>query len=301
MKISIITPCLNRKKFIPGLINSIKAQKYQNYEHIVIDGGSNDGTLSLLEEYQREDARVIVLSEKDKGMYFAINKGLKIATGDILCYLNTDDRFFPWTLEIVSNIFQKQMLHPTLIYGDTFHLDYKRPLKRFYPCIYPIINLNYLLNFSYIGQPAVFWNKCLSNYNNVFNTNFYLIADHEYWIRALHIPQIRCKKINEFLAIELNHPNTLREQYTKLLQLEKGVISNMYSCDHEKISKIGFYSKRLLQLFFLLRIIFGLGKKKWNNTFNDFDIEIKFIKNDLQKLEYQYHIKNRHSLYHSIL
>ncbi|MBN1416361.1 MAG: glycosyltransferase, partial [Bacteroidales bacterium] len=86
-KISIITPCLNRVEFIRTAIESVLAQNYQNFEHIIIDGGSTDGTLELLKKYQH----VIFVSEPDENLYEAINKGIRLASGKIIGHLNSDD------------------------------------------------------------------------------------------------------------------------------------------------------------------------------------------------------------------
>lgn len=98
-KITIITPSLNQGQFIEATILSILSQKYPNLEYIVMDGGSSDNTLDILRSYSD---RVRWLSEKDKGQTNAINKGLRMASGEILAYLNADDLLLPGTLEKVA-------------------------------------------------------------------------------------------------------------------------------------------------------------------------------------------------------
>src|SRR4030042_6702378 len=87
--ISIITPSLNRVHFINDAIHSIMEQNYAEFEHIIIDGGSTDGTLELLSKYPH----LKVTSERDRGMYDALNKGLAKIQGDIVGFLNTDDTY----------------------------------------------------------------------------------------------------------------------------------------------------------------------------------------------------------------
>ncbi len=89
LKFSIVTPSLNQGRFIRDTIESVLNQNYQNFEHIVIDGGSNDDTINILKEY----AHLKWTSEKDNGPTDAINKGFKLATGDIFTWLNSDDYF----------------------------------------------------------------------------------------------------------------------------------------------------------------------------------------------------------------
>lgn len=301
MKISIITPCLNSEVFIAGLIASIKGQTYKNYEHIIIDGGSSDNTLDLLKEYKISDSRVIVKSEKDEGMYYAINKGLNLATGDVICYLNTDDRYFPWTLQVVSESFLSNLDHPMLLYGDTMHFYRYEGISSFYPRIYPNISIKYLLFKGFIGQPAVFWNRSLFNMLLFFNCDFRLIADHEYWIRAMINPGIKIKKLNEFLAIELNHDRTLRQRYKEILKNERDIIFNKYSGNIKSPNFKELIFFRLLQLQFLYRITFRSENKYWTKAFNDFNISVNLKNFSDQILNYNYFIINNSEYYKSIL
>ena len=89
MKISIITPCYNSELTLEDTIESVLSQDYPNVEYIIIDGGSHDNTISIIEKYKDEISMVI--SEKDDGIYDAMNKGIQISTGDIVGILNSDD------------------------------------------------------------------------------------------------------------------------------------------------------------------------------------------------------------------
>ena len=102
-KISVVTPCFNMEKYIEATILSVINQNYPNLEYIVIDGGSTDGTMEIVNRYK--DKISIIVSEKDNGMYDAIQKGFNSATGDIFAWLNADDHYFAWTLETVGRIF----------------------------------------------------------------------------------------------------------------------------------------------------------------------------------------------------
>jgi glycosyltransferase involved in cell wall biosynthesis len=98
LRLSIITPCLNRVNSIEYSVQSVLKQGYSDVEHIIIDGGSTDGTLEILARYPH----IKVLSERDKGMYDALNKGLNIASGEMIGFLNTDDLY-------ADNVFQPVM------------------------------------------------------------------------------------------------------------------------------------------------------------------------------------------------
>ena len=93
LKISIISVCYNMAEYIEQTIQSVLSQTYDNVEYIVIDGGSTDGTIDIIHKY-RESISIFV-SEPDEGQYDAINKGFKLASGDIVAWLNADDIYFP--------------------------------------------------------------------------------------------------------------------------------------------------------------------------------------------------------------
>lgn len=103
-KISIITVVKNNKKHIEKNILSLLNQKYKNYEHIIIDGKSTDGTIEIIEKYRKHITHFI--SENDDGIYDAMNKGINLASGDIIGILNSDDHYFENALETVKYYFE---------------------------------------------------------------------------------------------------------------------------------------------------------------------------------------------------
>ena len=103
MKVSIITSCFNRQNTIREAIESVLAQDYPNIEYIIVDGASNDNSLKIINEYKNYINTII--SEPDKGMYEAINKGITAATGDIIGLVHSDD--FLYDTHVISNIVKK--------------------------------------------------------------------------------------------------------------------------------------------------------------------------------------------------
>ncbi|MBP6516383.1 MAG: glycosyltransferase [Chitinophagales bacterium] len=102
-KISVVTVCRNAEQYIRACIESVVGQNYANIEYIIVDGASNDNTLSIIKEY--ESKIHCIISEPDSGPADALNKGFLKATGDILCWLNADDKFHPYALSTVAKLF----------------------------------------------------------------------------------------------------------------------------------------------------------------------------------------------------
>ncbi len=120
MKVSIITSCYNREQTIRGAIGSVIAQDYSDMEYIVIDGASKDASLSIVKEYENQIAKIV--SEPDKGMYEAINKGIRMATGDVVGLVHSDDFLYDsHTISAVVEEFKKT--NADFLYGDGIYVN----------------------------------------------------------------------------------------------------------------------------------------------------------------------------------
>lgn len=114
--ISVITVCYNSEKTIRKTLDSVLAQTYQNYEYVIVDGGSTDGTLAIIDEYQsRFGNKMSCVSEPDKGIYDAMNKGIARCHGDLIGIVNSDDWYEPDTLEHVAAHYQGNQYE--VVYG----------------------------------------------------------------------------------------------------------------------------------------------------------------------------------------
>lgn len=116
--LSIITVCFNAEKFIESTIQSVLAQTYPHIEYIIIDGASRDNTMKVVEQYRSRIATVV--SEKDKGLYDAMNKGMRLATGDYLLFLNADDMLADD--QVISNMLAT-CIDADVYYGEAMFMD----------------------------------------------------------------------------------------------------------------------------------------------------------------------------------
>ena len=184
LKFSIVTVCFNEVETIERTIQSVLAQDYQDVEYLVIDGGSNDGTVELAEKYTGDG--ITLISEKDNGIYDAMNKALNLASGDILYFLNADDYFYDnnvlsfaaecfehdQTVEILSG--KIMFFNTPIINGKHYHRDnflFKHKLE-----LYKNPN----------GQQCIFSRKFIFDKIGNFNLAYPLCADYEWLIRAIN-------------------------------------------------------------------------------------------------------------------
>lgn len=215
--VSIVTPTLNQGRFIEQTIRSVKSQSYPGVEHIVVDGGSTDETLDILRQYEGS-YNLRWLSEPDRGMYDAINKGMRLATGEVLAYLNSDDLYFPWTLAVVADHFRR---HPEtdLVYGDVLGIHERtgRQDIRFQPAF----RYDFLLRAGSLVQPGVFWRRTVAEAAGEFDLSLRLAGDLDYWLRIG--PDRRYDRVEEILAIERDHDDTKRSSQWGVLIRESDV------------------------------------------------------------------------------
>ena len=128
-KFSIITVTYNAGKVLEDTIQSVVFQTYRNVEYIIVDGNSKDNTLEIVDKYRDRISQV--LSEPDKGLYDAMNKGIRLATGDYLCFLNAGDGFYtPDTLQTIANAAMAEERLPDVLYGETAEIDEERRFVR---------------------------------------------------------------------------------------------------------------------------------------------------------------------------
>ena len=198
LKISIITVCFNSEKTIRDTIESVIAQDYTDIEYIIVDGGSNDSTMSIIQEY--EDSINTVITEIDKGIYDAMNKGIKLATGDVIGILNSDD-IFENSL-VISDVIKlfKSIPSVSLIFGDVVIVD---PIKteniiRF--CSSKNFR-RWKLRFGWMPpHPATFIKKTVYEQVGNYSLDYKISADYELFVRMLMVNQLNYSRMNKILV-----------------------------------------------------------------------------------------------------
>jgi len=204
-RFSIITPSLNQGKFIEQTICSVLSQQEVDLEYIVMDGGSSDETSSILEKYNGE---LKWRSEPDGGQTEAINNGLRLATGDIVCYLNADDLFLPGALQKVAHRFNSQpqvmWLTGQCSIVDSENREVRRPITVYKNLLLRLRSFSLLLMTNFISQPATFWRRSLLDELGLPDEDFRYVMDYEYWLRlyAKYPPAF----LPEYLACFKIHP-----------------------------------------------------------------------------------------------
>jgi glycosyltransferase involved in cell wall biosynthesis len=174
MKISIITVCYNSEKTIEKTFQSVAAQTYKNVEYIVVDGGSKDTTLDIVEKYQELVSKSV--SEPDKGLYDAMNKGIKMATGDLVGILNSDDIFTDdHVLENVANFHLQNTIDASVGNIIQFNEEGKTVRK------YSAKNWNpEKLKIGFMpAHPAIFFKRELFDQFGDYQLDFTIGADYE--------------------------------------------------------------------------------------------------------------------------
>ncbi len=180
--VSIVTPSYNQAQFLEQTIQSVLGQDYPHVEYMIVDGGSTDGSVEIIQQYS--DRLAWWVSEKDNGQADAINKGLRRANGEIVAWLNSDDVYLPGAIARAVQAFQS---HPEagLVYGFVKAIDEGGQVTNLLR--YGDWGLEGLLSFRIIGQPAVFMRRSVLEQAGYLDPSFHFLLDHQLWLRMAHL------------------------------------------------------------------------------------------------------------------
>lgn len=196
-KISIITVCLNAINTIDTTIKSVLSQTFKNIEYIVIDGASSDGTVVLLEKYQQQNA-LKYISEPDSGIYYAMNKGIKMSTGELILFLNAGDYFV--SKEVIDFYLSKiKMDEAEVFFGRIVWIDVL--LKNIVLSDSSSVTDIEDLKNSNFPHPATIYKKGLFYKIGFFDESYTILGDYEWNVRALVVQKIRFQYIDIIVTV----------------------------------------------------------------------------------------------------
>lgn len=240
MKLSIITPTYNSELYLKATLDSIYGQTYKNFEHILIDGLSTDNTLEIARDYKN----TTIISEKDNGQSDAINKGLRLVSGDILAWQNGDDLYFPDTFQTVVNYF-KENPEVDVVYGYYKMIDNKGD----WICdVHPIAWNKWLFvhgRFCPV-QPTVFWRRRVTETVGLLDESLYFCMDVDFYAKAVN-SGFKFGRIPKMLGQFRVHDESKTQNKNNRLkhyQEYKKVISNHFNFKPLDYAIFYFFQKR---------------------------------------------------------
>lgn len=240
-KISVITPTLNQGEFIEQTILSVVNQEYPNFEHIIVDGGSTDNTIEILKKYPH----LIWISEHDYGQSDAFNKGIKMATGEIIGWLNSDDIYLENTINTIVKKFATNS-EIDIIYGDCYYIDENDKILRKYKSEEFNIKKLLICGYCYIHPMSTFIKKKVFNrLKYPLDTNLHYCMDHDFFLRVAE-KGFKFKYVSVFLSCFRRSGKNKTSINIKDMRRESYMLSKRYAGKN-----ILLYINYLLAKFYL--------------------------------------------------
>jgi len=248
MKVSIVTVALNNRAYIEDCINSVVRQNYKNMEYIVIDGGSDDGTVDIIRKHEKHISKW--LSEPDSGIYDAMNKGINLASGEIVGTLNSDD--FYSNNDVISTVVKEFATKEVdSVFADLVYVKRDNPAKtvRYYNSA-RFTPRKFALGWM-PAHPTFFVKRGLYEKYGLFRTDYQIAADYELLTRFLgkykisysHIPEVIVKMRTKGVSTRNLNSNRILNKEIMRACLANGIKTNIFKV----------YSKYFIKVFQLLR------------------------------------------------
>lgn len=221
-KITVVTPSFNQGKFIEETIKSIISQEGDfTLEYIIMDGGSTDETVEVIKKYERllekgeypvkcQGVRLIWKSEKDKGQAHAVNKGFRLATGEILGWVNSDDTYMPGAISKALEYFKKNK-DALMVYGEGYYTDERGKIIERYKT--EPFDYQRLAEHCFVCQPSAFLRRRALDEVGFLDENLHFCMDYEYWLRIGKNGKIGY--LNEYLVTSRLHSDAKTVAKTK--------------------------------------------------------------------------------------
>ncbi len=220
MKISVITATYNSAKTIKSTIESVLAQSYADIEYIIVDGNSHDETMQIVKNYELSfRGRMKYVSEPDKGIYDAMNKGIEMATGDVVGILNSDD--FYTSDDVVQHIVEAFDEDLDAVYGD-IHFVNPNNLKKCVRYYSSAVFRPSLLRFGFMpAHPSFYVRKRIYNECGKYSLEYKIAADYDMMVRFFYNHGIKAKYIKkDFVTMRMGGASTRSIKNRLLISLE---------------------------------------------------------------------------------
>lgn len=195
MKISIITVCYNSEETISDTIQSVLSQDYKDVEYIIVDGKSTDRTLEIIQSIK---SRIKLISEKDRGIYDAMNKGINIASGDVIGILNADDVYK--NSQVLTAVMDAFKANVSIVYGDIEYVKYNDLSKVVRKWKAGVFRSGKFKWGWMPPHPGFFIKKSCYESFGLFNLNLSTSADYELMLRMLEVHHLSCNYISKTIT-----------------------------------------------------------------------------------------------------
>lgn len=250
MKVSIVIPSFNQGNFIEETLLSIFNQTYTDYEIIIMDGGSTDSTVEILEKYDKKID--FWVSERDEGQTDALKKGFDKASGEIFCWLCSDDLLEPNSLKYVTDFFTKNPKEQ-VVTGNATWIDIKGKILKYNKDI-PFIKWIWLYSYNYVVQPSTFWKASIYKKVGGMDVSKNLTMDSDLWIKFSQYCKIN--KIEKYLSRLRLYPEQKNVRLRDESNKEDIIIRKMYGVDRNSptskllLTPLAYFVRILLKLFY---------------------------------------------------
>jgi glycosyltransferase involved in cell wall biosynthesis len=246
-RISVVTPSFQQAAFVEATLRSVVDQEYEGLEYVVIDGGSTDGSVEIIKRYEKHLAYWV--SEPDNGHAHALNKGFARTSGDIMCWINSSDLHYPWTLQTVADVFAS-LPEVEWVMGMPSQFSTRggpKSVGQSSMNVYDFLAGNY----RWIQQESVFWRRSLwERAGGELNDRLVCAADFDLWLRFLRLAPL-CH-VGTLLAGFRVHDNRLGEVGNGLYERETTALHAEF---------VAAFGRRDLRRARLVRAV-GAGRRK---------------------------------------
>ena len=265
-KITIVTPSFNQGNYLEETICSVLDQGYPNLEYIVIDGGSTDQSVEIIKKYA--DRLSYWVSEKDKGMYDAIQKGFARSTGDVMAWINSDDKYYPRALSLIGEVFAT-LPQVNWLQGNPSNIDESsRIVSSFSSRRWSKYNF-YMKDYKYIQQESTFWRRSLwEKAGSTLNVSLKYAGDFELWLRFFDYEQLYCLRtvVGQFRLRTSNQFSLERlDDYNR--ECESEIDAKLNKLDREIIENIA-YLKKYWSIYSRIPYFKSKSKQKFDRIMN---------------------------------